>query len=726
MHCHDFLYVQTPESSQFQCVPQFDFSSLPPFVELLSEQHLDASSPSFITSSDRHLHACGRVCRRCCCKANKNCQKLTAELRQRFTDHFGDDARSDPIGLPTVLCSTCASQLRRLASGNGPKTVIPQHQFRVQPTNTSTANRDCDSTCDICREAFSALNRLCDGRKNHPKRGGTKRRVEDDGADPLCAKCFTPLVGSGHHVCTKRVAVANVEPLLVSIGIDGHLAARAIDRRTSGSSAVLPRFGRPKEVFVKPPAKPDGGMDLLLAIKASKPGTSDSQVSRIRKLVSSFVTTPSVDKLKRLREDVCGDLFEAVQLPLRRGKKYDTTTTPTWVIRCTDVCALIERWHPDEIGKRMWVKLGVDMGQGLLKVTIELMNLRSNSTSALLIVAITPAPECTETLRSLIRSDSMDRLFRWHDVFPCGDMKVMHLLTGTMMNGVCSCPLCVWRKASGLNCVEADLRTMARMQKDYNDLAAEMQKSGHSPKELAKEFFSQEGPPVFVDDFDVPRRLSPPALHIAIGIVSNLHTTLTTKLMNDDERAAHEAALKRVGVQRSAYFANTFEGRHAKKLLWNLDRLELTPNEDCVPIYNALVAFAAVEKSCFRTLRTPDFIEKIQEFRVAYKAAAATAPTLPPKGHLLDKHVVPFLLQFHDPPYGLGFFSEQALESSHGKLKSTLTNWNVKERTAGYEKALRSAVLDFNVERMGLQYADILSDAMKAVNTCPIPDPEES
>lgn len=416
-----------------------------------------------------------------------------------------------------------------------------------------------------------------------------------------------------------------------------------------------------------------------------------------------------------MRQDVVGDLFEAVQLPLRRGSKYDERTTPTWVIRCTDVCELIDRWHPQRRGERLMVKLGIDSGQGLLKVTMEVMTVQSNSIAALLVVAITPATECSETIRALLHHPTVERLFRWHDVYVCGDMKVMHLMTGTMMNGTCACPLCTWSKNSGYYskvppAKQPEPRTMQRLQADYDRLKEKMEATRKPAKDLAKSFFSQEAPPALPPTFKLQFRMSPPQVHLAIGIVSKYHYALTGgNLMSDDEKKAHEEALKSAGIMRSRYFPNTFEGRHAKKLLWNLPKLKLCPNDKCIPIYKVLEAFAEVERSCFRVLREPDFIEKIREFRSACKACGESVS---PKMHLLDDHVISFLLQFTDPPYGLGYFSEQALESAHHKFKQTWLNWNFNESTSGYEKALMAAVLDFNFERMGTEFADILKAAM--------------
>lgn len=334
------------------------------------------------------------------------------------------------------------------------------------------------------------------------------------------------------------------------------------------------------------------------------------------------------------------------------------------------------------------------------------MSVKSNSTAGLLIVALTAAPENTHNVRALIETPAVKALCDAHDVFFAADVKVLNLITGTMLNGCCPCPLCVWVKENSLDDVDYASRTLQRLRADYADLQQLMRSTGKGAKELAKYCCSQEAAPTFASDINVKKQIAPPALHLRMGIVTKLYWEAAER-MDEEEWAAHEEAMRKCGVRRSEYHGQSFEGDQAKKLLRNLAKLKLCPNDACRPFYEALVAFIAVDKSCFGIMREDDYKVHISAFNTAYKKCVDAGGSATTKVHLVVKHVVEFLENFQCPKYGLGFFSEQALESSHSKFHKTWKNWNYEESTPGYDERVRQAVIDFNMLRFTAEYANL-------------------
>lgn len=328
--------------------------------------------------------------------------------------------------------------------------------------------------------------------------------------------------------------------------------------------------------------------------------------------------------------------------------------------------------------------------------------MRSNSTSALLIIAVTPAPEHPHNLRYLLDNQTMERLFAHHDVYPCGDIKVLNMITGTMLNGACPCPLCVWPGGSGLDVPDSQLRTMDSMRADYASLEKMKVASGLSEKELAKYFNSQEGPPIVSYHVDFPTRMLPPSVHIRMGITTKIYDDIVT-YMTPEQFTEHQAAMKRFGIRRGDYHGGSFEGSHAAKVLRHYRQLKLCPTEEFRAHFDALAAFAVVDKSCLGLFRRDGFEDDIKRFHNAYRRCGSSTTT---KVHLVVKHLG-FLARYQNPKWGLGHFSEQALESSHNKFKKVWKNWKFCEDTRGYEERVRGAVMDFNMQRFTTKYFEM-------------------
>lgn len=312
--------------------------------------------------SPRHIYACNRVCRRCGCRISKSHTKISDQLRGLYLNQWNVDLRLDPIGWPTVLCSTCASQLSRLqkatdGSGPPPNRVNEQFSFRRWPSTRGSTIAHTDDSCDICSEAYRWSSQKC-GRRSKVKSGKCTQPRHGQMAR-LCAKCFSAIGPGRHHICSKRRAADNADRLLQQRGVDGEVAGRSIRRYadSDSTSSTLPAFGHSRKIYMKPkPTRATADIDTLIALKQSGPGMSDRHTDRIRKALRKVCKFPSMKTYDKVKKDTLDDLFEAVLVPMRRAKgKYDFSLTPTCVIRCTNVIELINRYQPHRWGQRFEV-----------------------------------------------------------------------------------------------------------------------------------------------------------------------------------------------------------------------------------------------------------------------------------------------------------------------------------------------------------------------------------
>ena len=110
-----------------------------------------------------------------------------------------------------------------------------------------------------------------------------------------------------------------------------------------------------------------------------------------------------------------------------------------------------------------------------------------------------------------------------------------------------------------------------------------------------------------------------------------------------------------------------------KKFLTKVEDLEARMQEDlsrdmldvAEKYIQAFKKLRAVVKGCFGQALSPDYPQRIEEFMIQYRSLGISIPL---KVHILETHVHEFLLMKGEK-YGLGFYSEQAMESMHQELK---------------------------------------------------------
>ena len=131
---------------------------------------------------------------------------------------------------------------------------------------------------------------------------------------------------------------------------------------------------------------------------------------------------------------------------------------------------------------------------------------------------------------------------------------------------------------------------------------------------------------------------------------------LVTKFMDYIEKAIGKtgsdwmtAALSPLGITQTHFQGRkSLDGNDARKILRETDKLEKAaaslPEESRDKVMAALrvmKSFDAVVESCFQNEIAGDYEAAIKEFCQLYRALPGI--TFPPKFHLVEAHIVPFL-----------------------------------------------------------------------------------
>ena len=173
-----------------------------------------------------------------------------------------------------------------------------------------------------------------------------------------------------------------------------------------------------------------------------------------------------------------------------------------------------------------------------------------------------------------------------------------------------------------------------------------------------------------------------PELHCLLGVVAKLMKEFERSNVFQSEGEGRTYILnweKGVGVYRQTFHGSTsYNGANSKKLLENVASLErdLKANlveEDgrlatAMKFCKAIGDFSDVVDACFGMELNPVYETFIQNFSCSYRDLGISVPV---KVHLIEKHLSQFLKMFGEE-HGLGFYSEQSMESFHNDSKADI------------------------------------------------------
>jgi hypothetical protein len=190
-------------------------------------------------------------------------------------------------------------------------------------------------------------------------------------------------------------------------------------------------------------------------------------------------------------------------------------------------------------------------------------------------------------------------------------------------------------------------------------------------------------------------------LHLLLGIVNKLYNELDSRLRMAGHQMQADDWATRVGVKRAAYHGGQFKGNECERLLDSVDTLEQMLYSQaalsCIPIVRAFRCFRAVKQQCFGMKLGANYEKAISDFSTAFGDLEINVT---PKVHAVTVHVPQFLsmtnasLNSPSAARGLGFWSEQSVESSHHDFSRLWTQcYRVNNSNAEYPKRLRKCIV---------------------------------
>lgn len=283
-----------------------------------------------------------------------------------------------------------------------------------------------------------------------------------------------------------------------------------------------------------------------------------------------------------------------------------------------------------------------------------------------------------------------------------------NLVLGLQSHGSCyPCHICESRNDSrnGSGWISGKLRTLGSIRDNYHA----WKETANSKLSLAKNFKNCVNLPMFdnSDDTLVLTLVPPAELHLLLGAVNHLYSHLRER-WGSNEEGEYFADLwaKKGNVIREKLPYYAFNGNSCRTLLsgFCLELLRTSvPNEPCYHEY--VDAFRKLDKvvtSCFGRNLDPNYEKYISEFRASFLFLGIP---ITPKLHIIFEHISQFMKLMKDLgwyPRGLGWYSEQAMESVHKDFMKIWqgSKYNISPLNPKYDQNLLRAVCHFNSLRV--------------------------
>lgn len=576
---------------------------------------------------------------------------------------------------PRRLCTSCRLLL------------ITENRCMEYGTKPITVPREHDQgSCNICAVAFA---------KGRPKKRTLGPVVIKSPALQylkICRKCLQETKRGLNHVCQKNCTPQNVIALTRKSFINPLSLVAPILQKGRNYNLKIGKRGR-RTIAVAagiPKIKVQVSADDLLS-ESSVHQMSRRMLIRKSQLWRERLENHGLDSqiagagaVKKLREERIGDLFDIDIIRANCGTEKNPRLEDVPVVRCTNVGTLARRVAAHRGTVMKYVKIQGDHGQKALKVSAQFTE--SNSVNDLMILAAT---ECSGEscvtiagILSIVKPYELQRLGA-HLIWS-GDLKFLQLLMGIKTgNTAFPCPWCYWRMTGSgrmlcdATCPKRNIRA---------DII--IFEKGGCNREATLPCHGQQYIPEFITD---PDKVSPPTLHIMLGLLNHIDEKLGQKHTEEDMITYwYEPS----NVRKSQYQGGTFEGNQCKKLIriaaawkrghkfWEYQPLFLAFQNLVEDVFS--VRSELTDEDIFAIALT------IQEFTNlwAYYRRSGLALTTPLKLHVLAVHVLEFCSEFRSTPAAFG---EQDGESLHRRFYRL---WDT-VKAQGY-RAMLTAVTHFN------------------------------
>ena len=677
--------------------------------------------------SDLHTKALLRICRRC---GNVNpshkVRSISDRIRDLYREHWNVDLSvDDPDTMPCVICNTCRMYLDLLNKGKHVSQnclASSQENFDREINLRNRGFCSLETPCNLCQKTLEFESQTIDAKKAS-KRSVGRKPLQDSSStvDLNCSSCFkslnhTEVTSPARHKCTvvKSRVVSQVLTAIDSSSIsDSDVLSATMsrnfdhetDQRSFGTVLTLPNTtgvgGPPKKVIISSPRADSSvtrvlPLRSLIGLKSISSTVSNQSLKRlnfhtdISKL--SGVKFPHIERMYSDRDASIGRSFVCESVLLEDSNK-DLVLKE--VVVCNDISSLILNWisSDDEGEDVISLKIGIDHGQGFLKVGVQVIDKPefSNSVSDFLLLCVAEVSESRHNLLSLLTLEPFVTFFenQRFTTMLSADIKCLQLLAGMSTgNAKFPCVFCCWQSGNDLACgTDASLRTGDEHKENLDRFQTEYRGNILNASEchncISESYFEGQIPILY--------KCALPILHLTLGIVQHMYDKMTASL-SEGESEAIESLLKEIGALRSPYHGHAFEGRGAHAILNNLEKFPVCVSRTSA--FNTLKCYAKFLDACGGIIRKDGWPEAVNDLLISFRQTGLR-PFL--KIHMIT-HVEEYFGILDSfcpfPSPGLAWTGEQAMESSHHHHFKEV--WQRYKKTPKSRNALRLAVVGFN------------------------------
>ena len=617
------------------------------------------------------------------------------------------------------------------------------------PKTRSTAPLPCCcSVCEVGRLKLAAYKEF----KERVTEPVGRPYIDLPSAEPepikVCSACLTNWGPGQQHNCNKSTKRENIEELVRknSPKTKGRIVSSQLKEvfteqgaSTRGGTVVLHTDGSPISaslgVFKQKPA-PKFSNEILnkLQIKA---GISDNKM----KIVDNFLRVNCgrssvighekhmVERNSRLEE-----MFDHTKVVMieyinenvdgengKQKKKKVTCEKEKPVAYAKDVehLAKFVLEHRQLDASDALIQVGIDDGQGLIKIMMSVKEKNPKETQegrkkskynegfAPREFQLSGVKRLILLLSSTVEHHNISKMLELLNIKAvdfglCCDLKMILILLGKQnASSKHCCPFCL---GSSPWIGKFESVTIGSLWANY--LA--FQQAG-APLKRAKDFNNVVNQPLITGP-DEQKILGEavyfPEHHVFTGIVGKLIKELERNLFDSAEEGLlfMDNWMKNPGVNvsRTVYHGSaSLIGNQAERLLGKVRSLEAellqklgdTDKGDLARLYiKALEQFDHVVHSCFGQTLKPRYQDHINDFMLTYRSLGISIPL---KVHLLESHAVEFI-QMMGGEHGLGYFSEQAMESMHRELLQEWGGEKVDINHSSYGENLKRTMVRVN------------------------------
>lgn len=653
-----------------------------------------------------------------CQKFPKTPAKIQGQILERLVKLF-DKIKVSDARFPAVVCGTCRVTLVK-SDKNLQKRFsnLPDYSsFRSLKSLYKRLNPNGTCNCKLCVNVRLRGNI---SKSRVPEKTCTRKIIPNKDHEKRCSECLQLISRGVNHTCSSAIeTVVDIiqtkfipkkqEQVLSSLL---KLKVKNVKDIKEGQQPIqLSQVrGKALPVIVKPAQKKK--VSPMPAEKMSELQRNFNLTNRqtigiakaFRQGVQSRKAVESNFEQKlNISSHILDVYFETQKLDFLKKTKKEEVMSVEDLVFCNDLKGLIQHIVTARNLYEYHLKFGIDGGGGFLKICMSvqstnaetlnvsyktsknLKNFKDSGVKGVFLIALVTVQEnyfnVSKIWEILGINSFLDTI--------ATDLKLGNIMTGLMSHS--STYPCTWCDAPSKNLNNCGTyRTIVDCIGNYEEWV----KNGSDEKK-AKLFKNCIHPPIYASENsqEILDIFPPPELHLLIGGVNKLFDHMRGEFKCISEDWETQCHVKR----KNAHGGNlSFAGNACKLLLNNVDKLRMLCNRSlgCLKYVDCFQKLKMVVDSCFSMTLQADYVKHINLFKESYEALGISVT---PKIHAIFFHVTEFCSKTGK---GLGFYSEQVIESLHHDFSDTWKNFKVLKEHPQYKDRLLRAVCQYNSKHL--------------------------